>query len=340
MGCGSSGSNTKNDLSASPEVLEEYMGLEKAIWREEQQVLAPAPALSFANARLEALNTELQAAEQSMAMWNNSGGSGSDDSLRQVVLELGIHRNEERAAEHEEFIATINRQVLARNEVELLVRRREEAEEEVKLLKSKVAYLQGLYQEEDALLKRLFEEAYGSEEEKNVEMELDKVRTYRDTMASGVLEWREASVLVQTATELLDRAVTCWKQINAQTPETRFHLSTEARNTIQEGALNVQTAQAMLPGVQFPYCTPREMNAVLQAVVYMFTDIQIADRYNHAGQCYRNFHDRAKALSKWMQDTIQNSLMKDLADVDRKVSETTERLRRLRVSLIRHKVYG
>lgn len=99
------------DLSASPEVLEEYMGLEKAIWREEQQVLAPAPALSFATVRLEALNTELQAAEQSMAMWNNSGGSGSDDSLRQVVLELGIHRNEERAAEHEEFIATINRQV-------------------------------------------------------------------------------------------------------------------------------------------------------------------------------------------------------------------------------------
>lgn len=41
---------------------------------------------------------------------------------------------------------------------------------------------------------------------------------------------------------------------------------------------------------------------MLQAVVYMFTDIQIADRYNHAGQCYRNFHDRAKALSKWMQD--------------------------------------
>jgi hypothetical protein len=54
---------------------------------------------------------ELQAAEGRVAMWNSSGGSGSDESLRQVVLELGIHRNEERAAEHEEFIATINKQV-------------------------------------------------------------------------------------------------------------------------------------------------------------------------------------------------------------------------------------
>jgi hypothetical protein len=49
-----------------------------------------------------------------------------------------------------------------------------------------------------------------------------------------------------------------------RTSETRFHLCTEARNTIQEAALNVQTAQAMLPGVQFPYCTTREISAVLQ----------------------------------------------------------------------------
>jgi hypothetical protein len=90
------------------------MGLEKAIWREEQQVPAPAPALSFAAARLEALNTDIQAAEERVAVWNRSGGGGSDESLRQVVLELGIHRDEHKAAEHEEFIATINRQVHVR----------------------------------------------------------------------------------------------------------------------------------------------------------------------------------------------------------------------------------
>jgi hypothetical protein len=106
--------------------------------------------------------------------------------------------------------------VLASNEVTLLQRRREEATEEVKLLKSKVSYLQGLYQEEDSLLEGLFGEAYGSEEEKSMELELDKFRSYRDTMAGTVLEWQEASMLVQAATELLDRAVTCWKEINSQ----------------------------------------------------------------------------------------------------------------------------
>jgi hypothetical protein len=106
--------------------------------------------------------------------------------------------------------------VLARKEVALLQRRREEATEEVKLLKSKVSYLQGLYEEEDALLEGLFGEAYGSEEEKRMELELDKVRSYRDTMAGSVLEWQEASMLVQASTELLDRAVTCWKEISSQ----------------------------------------------------------------------------------------------------------------------------
>ena len=52
--------------------------------------------------------------------------------------------------------------------------------------------------------------------------------------------------------------------LHFRTLDTRFHLATEARNTIQEAALNVQTAQAMLPVVQFPYCTTREIIAVLQ----------------------------------------------------------------------------
>jgi hypothetical protein len=106
--------------------------------------------------------------------------------------------------------------VLLHNEVALLERRRDEVKEEVKLLKSKVAYLQGLYQEQDEMLADLFGDTYGSEEEHHIEAQLDKVRSYRDTLVRGVLEWQEASMLVQSATDLLDRAVTCWKEINSQ----------------------------------------------------------------------------------------------------------------------------
>ncbi|PSN42759.1 hypothetical protein C0J52_10666 [Blattella germanica] len=223
---------SSHEGGASPEVLEAYLGLEQAIWREENKAPAPGPALSFANARLEALSAVLQAAEERLAAWSRA--PTGDESIRQ-----------------------------------------------------------GLYQEEDALLGDLFGEAYGNEEEKRLELELDKLRSYRDTLSGGKLEWHEAATLVQNATELLERAVTCWKQINSQTPETRIHLCIDARNCIQEAAVCVQSAQALLPGVQFPYCTAREINAVLQ--------------------------------------TIDQSLRKDLADVDRRVAETTEQLRKLRM---------
>jgi hypothetical protein len=90
------------------------MRLEQAIWREEHQVAAPAPALSFATARLEALNIKLQAVEDREAMWYRSGDGESDECIWQAMLELGIDGNEEKAAEHEDFIATINRQVRSR----------------------------------------------------------------------------------------------------------------------------------------------------------------------------------------------------------------------------------
>nr|CAD7402480.1 unnamed protein product [Timema cristinae] len=62
----------------------------------------------------------------------------------------------------------------------------------------------------------LFGEAYGSQEEKKLEDELDRLRSYRDTLAGGTLDWREASTCLQGAVELLDRAVQVCKQLASQ----------------------------------------------------------------------------------------------------------------------------
>nr|CAD7430073.1 unnamed protein product [Timema monikensis] len=62
----------------------------------------------------------------------------------------------------------------------------------------------------------LFGEAYGSQEEKKLEDELDRLRSYRDTLAGGTLDWREASTYLQGAVELLDRAVQVCKQLASQ----------------------------------------------------------------------------------------------------------------------------
>lgn len=46
--------------------------------------------------------------------------------------------------------------------------------------------------------------------------------------------------------------------------DSRFRLTTDTRNSMQEAALCISTAQSILPGVQFPYCTNREITAILQ----------------------------------------------------------------------------
>nr|CAD7402479.1 unnamed protein product [Timema cristinae] len=134
----------------SPHILDTYIHLEKEIVREERT--APAPALSHSLGRVDDLAIDLEAAQQRLSRFARTPSGANDESLREVLIDLGVDKSPDVAAEHEEFIANINRQALAQNEVDILSRRLEEAEEEVKMLTSKVNFLQGLYQQQDTLL--------------------------------------------------------------------------------------------------------------------------------------------------------------------------------------------
>nr|CAD7263372.1 unnamed protein product [Timema shepardi] len=82
----------------------------------------------------------------------------------------------------------------------------------------------------------------------------------------------------------------------------------------------------------------RRGGVVGEAVVYMFTDIHIPDRLSHANRCYMTFWERTKALQKWINQTIETSLSKDLADVNQKMGEVNIKLRRIRVGLVRNQM--
>nr|CAD7430074.1 unnamed protein product [Timema monikensis] len=138
------------DVMVSPHILDTYIHLEKEIVREERT--APAPALSHSLGRVDDLAIDLEAAQQRLSRFARTPSGANDESLREVLIDLGVDKSPDVAAEHEEFIANINRQALAQNEVDILSRRLEEAEEEVKMLSSKVNFLQGLYQQQDTLL--------------------------------------------------------------------------------------------------------------------------------------------------------------------------------------------
>ncbi|KAL1453007.1 hypothetical protein WDU94_007184, partial [Cyamophila willieti] len=258
----------------------------------------------------------------------------ADDSIKSVLTELSINRNPSRALEHEEFVANLARKALKHRHLLWLTRKKVDTEEEIGTASEKVQNLQKLYEHQDVLLNEILGSTVSP-----LEHELDRIRSYRDTLYSGELSWREAVKLIHSASVFTKAGLDSWEALgNTLTEETRFSLATETRNSIQEAALSIQTAQTILPGVQFPYCTAREIFAIMQIIEYLYTDLQVPDRYAHASEVYKSFHKRSTALYEWIRKLTEDTIKKDVQVVDRQISELASRLCQQRSDLIRSKL--
>ena len=80
----------------------------------------------------------------------------------------------------------------------------------------------------------------------------------------------------------------------------RNGLATIARNNLVAAAHNLQGAQRYLSNVEFPYCTPAEVTTMKKATAYIFTDMQTAERHQHAMDCYSTTAKRCGALLQWI----------------------------------------
>lgn len=48
---------------------------------------------------------------------------------------------------------------------------------------------------------------------------------------------------------------------------------------------------------------------ILQIIEYLFTDLQVSERYGHALEVYKSFNKRAKALTQWLKQVRLISLI-------------------------------
>ncbi|XP_054280153.1 uncharacterized protein LOC128998165 [Macrosteles quadrilineatus] len=344
MGCGGSSNNKSQRVSGhSLDTLDTFLRLDRDIWREERS--APAPSLGHYIARLERLNTEIEVAstipnidipgavETFMPLPARNSDS-SEEAIQKAVVELQINQNPKHATEHEEFIANLTRQALRLSRLNWLKKRKQDTEEEINRLSEKVQYLQGLYEQLDSLFGNL-----GGGVLSDLELQLDRVRSYRDTLYSGELSWREAARLTQVAATLAMAGRDSWLSLdNTTNVVTRFRVATDCRNAIQEAVLCIQTAQTTLPGVLFPYCTMREIAALLQMIVYIYTDLQIPERFSHALDVYSSFQKRSSLLSNWIRQMMDDTIHKDVEDVDQRILELSARLSNERANLVRTKI--
>lgn len=114
--------------------------------------------------------------------------------------------------------------------------------------------------------------------------------------------------------------------------------ATDCRASLLGSLMAFKCAQEALPAVDIPHITNRQTVAVAHAVEYLLTDIGNPERYQHTKHVIDAYHKSLSKSAIWMHDIFQNTLKKDLQDIENTIKILSEKLRQIRCEYIRSKV--
>merc|ERR1712141_799701 len=249
--------------------------------------------------------------------------------------------NDQDVEKIKDTMAAVHSQEIATKELDSLKEQRNNVDNELRECQYKYEQLQMLYTEQEDLLSQIFGGAYGSEEENRLESIFDQTEEMRNRIIEANFKWRQAQMMVDYAHKQLEFAVQKWKDIDEIDPgalEDRYAVAAETRNNLVAASQNIQGAQRYLSNIQFPYCAPPEVDTLNKATAYIFTDMQTKDRHAHAMECYYVTARRCGALLQWISQVVNQTIARDLDDINAKVKEASFNLRSERVKLIKIKV--
>ncbi|XP_064092285.1 uncharacterized protein LOC135205494 isoform X4 [Macrobrachium nipponense] len=360
--------NNNMEITFDRSTLEEYLQVEREIAEEEQnnpiqplelksdQLGKLTNEIDLLEAHLQELEKQTEKEKADVDMLENSDGD-----LKATLLEMGNSFDEQMAKEKAEYLAALNKQEITERELETQRKTRDQVAEEVAELETRARKLQRLYKRHDDLMDRLFGGEYGSALENALEAELDELEAHRCRIMEANFKWRQAQMMLEYACKQLAVAVQKWQDLPAIPTidlEIRYSVAAETRNNLVAAGQNISGAQRYLDNVTFPYCAPSEVETlnktralengpckntyespfdIKRATEYVFTDMQSNERHQHAQTCYTTTHKRANALLQWFDTVINNTIMKDLNDINERVQQKNLALRRERVRLIKTK---
>jgi len=339
MGCGQStdgqawANSTKKVPTVSADVLEKYIALEEQIAEAEKD--SPAMLLQQKQEQIQQLSIRIE--EQHELVDQLTAQAATNQNVHDV---MDKYKGQD-AEKNKEKVAAVHSQEIASKELNSLQEQKNNIENEIRELEEKAVALQELYNEQEQLLSQIFGGAYGSEEENRLESILDQTEEMRNRIVEANFKWRQAQMMVDYAHKQLDFAVGKWKDINeidASQLEDRYAVAAETRNNLVAASQNIQGAQRYLSNIQFPYCAPPEVDTLNKATAYIFTDMQTKDRHAHAMECYYVTARRCGALLQWISQVVNQTIARDLDDINGKVKEASKNLRAERVKLIKAKV--
>jgi len=324
---------TNIDPTVSADVLEKYIALEEQIAEAEKD--SPAMLLQQKQEQIQQLSIRIE--EQHELVDQLTAQAATNQNVHDV---MDKYKGQD-AEKNKEKVAAVHSQEIASKELNSLQEQKNNIENEIRELEEKAVALQELYNEQEQLLSQIFGGAYGSEEENRLESILDQTEEMRNRIVEANFKWRQAQMMVDYAHKQLDFAVGKWKDINeidASQLEDRYAVAAETRNNLVAASQNIQGAQRYLSNIQFPYCAPPEVDTLNKATAYIFTDMQTKDRHAHAMECYYVTARRCGALLQWISQVVNQTIARDLDDINGKVKEASKNLRAERVKLIKAKV--
>ncbi|KAG0413576.1 hypothetical protein HPB47_009268 [Ixodes persulcatus] len=290
-----------------------------------------------------------------------------EDELMTIKDELLKQRElEGLLPEQEEYLDNMNRLEVCQNELKATQAQIEVIQKEIKVLSKECEELAQLYQDRDNLLDTIFGGSSGSELEGQLALDLEKLQICKQQVDHTHFKWSQALLMVRQACAQLSRALKKWRDLASiperQVPhaepqhaepfvrfhpcqkenlcdnEKRYYCVKETRNNLSAALQNLQGSQRYLHNIDFPYCTPSEIETVYKAVTYIFTDMKTPDRYEHALNCYHTTYRRAGALKQWIELVINNVINHDLDILEERCHEKFAQLRKERVRLIQQRM--
>ncbi|CAD5125151.1 DgyrCDS13394 [Dimorphilus gyrociliatus] len=248
------------------------------------------------------------------------------------------HFENQLSKEEGEYLEALNKQEIARKDLNNANKQQEIIEEELSEIKVEAERLQLIYTEMDELLAGIFNGKYGSDREYELETQVDLAMEQKQRISIALYKWKNARELLKHAVPQLGHAVSRWQQLYNLPHNVKFNMVTEVRNHVIAANQNITNARNYLQTIKFPYCTEKEMSELTGVANNVYYDAYNPQRHLAALQCYSNTHNKAAALLQWFNHVIDNIICKDLTRQTEYFNDRQRALRKERIFLIKLKV--
>lgn len=243
--------------------------------------------------------------------------------------------------EMEEYLEAVTEQEIAKKQFDGVTQQKLQLEKELVSLDTQKEELMTLLDEQDAILEKIFDGAYGSDLENQLEAEFDLLKEKKERISVAKYKWANAKLLLEHAIKQLAVACGKWTSLTS-IPNTdlqsKYFVATEARNNLIAAAQNITSAQRYLNNIKFPYCEPAEILTLGRACQNVYIDMQTNERHQHAFQCFNVTYRRAAALMQWFDSVLNNTISKDLDKARKELGTAELKLREERLKLIKEKL--